>query len=101
MRLVLLLALALTAAGCSTKLEVQSDTCWQGSVNAQRVSGCGNTTYGIRGGSSHECYWFVLKSTDCGYDCGHLRARLKGWNADSRWVEWSPQHPVVWVCAGN
>lgn len=64
---------ALLAAGCSKdhKIEVQSDTCWDGAVDGQTLmfNVCGNASYSVAG--SIKCAR-VTKKTKTGY----LRVRV-------------------------
>ena len=64
MRFAPLLLLLFVATGCSKKIRVESDTCWEGNVNGGSVSGCGETSYTIKGDS--DCFSFQ-KTTDFGY----------------------------------
>jgi hypothetical protein len=88
------LALALlTGTGCSTRVEVESSGCWTGSVSGGSVQGCGAQTWSAKAG---ECYVFQ-KAQQAGY----LRARVKGYNGNDRWVETSADYGVVTVCANH
>jgi len=91
MRLICLLVLALALIGCSTKLQLQSDTSWSGSIGGGSVSGSGSRTWSIHGG---DCASFQ-KQTEGGY----LKARTTGWHGQDRWVYTDAAYGVVTVCA--
>lgn len=86
---VLVSALALLAAGCSTKYEVESDTTWTGFVDHASVEGSGSRTYSAE---SHSSATF-MKSTDGGM----LRARAKGWHGDGKWHKTTAPYGAVTV----
>lgn len=76
----ILLAILLGASGCSTRVEVQSDTAWTKTVNGSRTYGEGNASYNV---SSSRAVFDFQKDTDGGY----LRARaVRGTHADD-WQE--------------
>jgi len=84
------LAVLVALSGCSKRyrIEIQSDTCWQGSVdNTQNISGCGGSTYKVVG--PMRCV--VLNKTS---PLGYLRVRI-----DSRpWTETSDAYGSVEAC---
>lgn len=90
----LLLAVALTAVlasnGCSKRyrIEIQSDTCWNGAIDdSQTIYGCGNSSYKVLG--AMRCVR-MQKSTNAGY----LRVRIdKG-----PWAETTDPLGIVQVC---
>ena len=88
--LLLLCATLLAADGCSKthKVEIESDTCWTGTVNYElSISDCGNATYKIVG--RLQCVR-LTRSTASGY----LRVRI-----DNRpWAETTPSITQVQVC---
>ncbi len=88
--LLVVLALALAAGGCGkTRLDIQSDTCWDGWVNQTiNVHGCGNKSYDITSG--FKCAE-VSKTTPNGY----LRVRIK---KRAVWVETTDPYGTVRVC---
>lgn len=86
------LMIGLMVGGCSTKVEVSSDTCWTGYVNNASVEGCRSNTWSVREPGS--CFTFQKTTAE-----GTLRARVKGWKGDNRWVETSTAFGVVTVCA--
>ncbi|MEO5987712.1 MAG: hypothetical protein ABIU54_10275 [Candidatus Eisenbacteria bacterium] len=96
MRLRILAATAVTlcallgAVGCSKdhRIEIQSDTCWDGIVNSQQhISGCYNKNYKIIG--TLGCVR-LQKQTVAGY----MRMRLDG----GAWSETSEQFGLVQIC---
>lgn len=98
-------ALLLLASGCSTKVEVQSDTSWTGVVNGASVAGQGSSTWDAKipsGGSKyqgqelHGCATFT-KTTESGV----LRVRFHGWNGDDRWVSTSAPFGSATACPSN
>jgi len=88
-----LILLAVSAAGCSTKYEVESDTSWSGFVEDHSVAQSGSTTYTAHQGGGA----VFTKTTDRGY----LRARVKGFWGDDRWVETTAPYGSVIVSAGT
>ncbi len=88
--LLVIAVLALTACGCSkTRLEVESNTCWDGLINDQvRLNGCGNKTYDITSG--FKCA-VLQKQTTVGY----LRARIKSRQV---WIETTDEYGIIRVC---
>lgn len=92
--LVLLLGAALLAAlaggGCSKRyrIEIQSDTCWNGVIDeGQTIFDCGNSSYKVIG--QLQCVR-VQKSTADGY----LRVRIDG----GPWAETTAPAGIVQVC---
>jgi hypothetical protein len=90
--MMILLAGALLAAssGCSKRyrIEIQSDTCWDGLVNNdQNISGCGNSSYKVIGKLG--CVR-LQKRTNQGY----IRIRIDG----RAWSEETAPLGVVQVC---
>lgn len=91
---ILLLAAVLAAAfasgGCSKRyrVEIQSDTCWDGVIDeGQTVFDCGNVSYKVVG--ALHCVR-VQKRTDTGY----VRVRIDG----GAWAETSDPLGIVQVC---
>lgn len=90
----LLLAVALVAAlgsaGCSKRyrIEIQSDTCWDGVIDeGQGIFDCGNTSYKVVG--ALRCVR-VQKRTNEGY----VRVRIDG----GPWGETTAPLGIVQVC---
>jgi len=77
MRLTFLLTIAVAtmASGCSKKITVESDTCWDGYLNDGSVQGCGNQAYSLKGDPS--CFTFQKKT-----DYGFLSIRVKAGSGD-------------------
>ncbi len=88
-----LIALAIAASGCSTKYEVESDTTWKGWVEDHSVAGVGRTVFEARQGGAAT----FTKTTDRGF----LRARVKGFWGDDRWVETTAPYGSVIVVASE
>ena len=89
---VALIALAVLAGlgGCSKRYQIQieSDTCWDGSVdNSNGISGCGNSTYKVVG--PMRCVVVNKKSPN-----GYLRVRIDG----RSWTETSEAYGSVEAC---
>lgn len=82
---------ALLAAGCSKdhKIEIQSDTCWDGSVDGTQLlyNVCGNASYTVAG--SMKCAR-VTKKTNAGY----LRVRVDS----GPWAETSDPLGTAQAC---
>ena len=92
--LLLLLAVALTAVvaanGCSKRyrIEIQSDTCWDGVIDeGQTIFDCGNSSYKVVG--ALRCVR-AQKRTSAGY----LRVRIDG----GPWAETTDPQGIVQVC---
>jgi hypothetical protein len=88
--LVLLCLVLAVAAGCSKRhrIQIETDTCWNGNVNGdQNINGCGNTSYRIIG--TLRCVR-VQKETSTGY----LRLRID----ERAWVDTPDQFGFVQVC---
>ena len=82
--------LLVAGTGCSKryKVEIQSDTCWDGLVNNdQNISGCGNSSYKVIG--TLGCVR-IQKRTVAGY----IRVRIDG----RAWSEETAALGVVQVC---
>jgi hypothetical protein len=84
------LALALAVGGCGhARLEVESDTCWDGLINNNiRLSGCGNKKYDVTSG--YKCAVLQKQTTR-----GYLRARL---TKRKVWIETSDEFGLITVC---
>lgn len=81
---------AFAAGGCSKRyrIEVQSDTCWNGVIDeGQTIFDCGNSSYKVIG--QLKCVR-VQKSTADGY----LRVRIDG----GPWAETTDPLGIVQVC---
>ncbi|MFN8589586.1 MAG: hypothetical protein U0704_17500 [Candidatus Eisenbacteria bacterium] len=90
--LLILLALVTIASttGCSKRyrVEIQSDTCWDGLVNNdQSIYGCGNSSYKVIGKLS--CVKIQKRTND-----GYIRVRIDG----RAWSEETAPLGVVQVC---
>ena len=88
--LLVLVCIALAAAGCSRRhrIQIESDTCWTGKVNAdQSFSDCGNATYRVIG--TLRCVT-VKRETSAGY----VRVRID----DHPWAETQDQFGTVQAC---
>ncbi len=86
----LLLLVVFAGVGCSKnhRIEIQSDTCWDGIVNEQQnINGCNNKNYKIVGELG--CVR-VQKQTGIGY----LRVRVDG----GAWSETSEQFGLLQIC---
>ena len=84
------LTVLVALSGCSKRyrVEIQSDTCWQGSIdNTQNISGCGNSTYKVVGPMN--CA--VLNKTS---PQGYLRVRIDG----RAWAETSDPYGSIEAC---
>lgn len=84
------LAAALAAGGCSKRyrIEIQSDTCWNGVIDeGQTIFDCGNSSYKVVG--AMKCVR-VQKATNEGY----VRVRIDG----GPWAETTAPLGVVQVC---
>jgi len=86
----LLLFVGLGGTGCSKnhRVEIQSDTCWDGIINGQQnISGCGDQNYKIIGelGCAR-----IQKQTAIGY----LRLRVDG----GAWTETTEQFGLLQTC---
>ncbi len=78
------------AAGCSKhhRIEIQSDTCWDGIINSQQnINGCRNKNYKIIGDLG--CVR-IQKQTAVGY----LRVRVDS----GAWSETSEQFGLLQIC---
>lgn len=76
--------------GCSKRyrIEIQSDTCWDGRVDdGQGISGCGNSTYKVVG--PMRCVNLTKKSPT-----GFLRVRVDG----RAWSETTDPYGSVEAC---
>ena len=85
-----ILAAALAAGGCSKRyrIEVQSDTCWNGVIDeGQSIFDCGNSSYKVVG--ALKCVR-VQKTTSDGY----VRVRIDS----GPWAETSDPLGIVQVC---
>jgi hypothetical protein len=85
-----LCVLLVVLGGCSKRyrIEIQSDTCWDGSVDNTAVfSGCGNSTYKVIG--PMRCV-VLSKQTPIGY----LRVRIDG----RAWTETSAPYGSLEAC---
>ena len=90
--LLLLMACTLLVAstGCSKryKVEIQSDTCWDGLVNNdQNITGCGNSSYKVIG--TLGCVRIQKRTVN-----GYIRVRIDG----RAWSEETAALGVVQVC---
>lgn len=88
--LVAALAAMLAAGGCSKRyrIEIQSDTCWNGSIDgSQAFFECGNTSYKVVG--ALDCVRVQKTSSE-----GYVRVRIDG----GPWAETSEPLGVVQVC---
>jgi hypothetical protein len=88
--LVLLCVLLAGAAGCSKRhhIQIESDTCWTGTVNGdQYINDCGSTTYTVVG--TLRCV--KVRRTTPG---GTLRLRVD----DHPWVSSEDQYGIVQAC---
>ncbi len=83
-------ALAMVACGCSkTRLEVESNTCWDGLINDQvHIHACGNANYDVTSGFNCAV---LQKQTTMGY----LRARIKKRQV---WIETTAEYGLIRVC---
>lgn len=86
----LMLCTILAAGGCSKRhrIEIESNTCWDGIINNQQgISGCNNKNYKIIGelGCAR-----IQKQTVAGY----LRMRVNG----GAWTETSEQFGLLQIC---
>lgn len=84
------LAAALAGSGCSKRyrIEIQSDTCWDGVIDrGQTIFDCGNSSYKVIGALN--CVR-VQKRTSNGY----LRVRIDG----GPWAETTDPLGIVQVC---
>lgn len=84
------LSLALGASGCSKRyrVQVESDTCWDGVIDeGQAIYDCGNATYKVIG--TMKCVR-VQKKTNAGY----VRVRIDG----GPWAETTDPLGIVQVC---
>ena len=82
--------LLVAGTGCSKryKVEIQSDTCWDGLVNNdQAITGCGNSSYKVIG--SLACVRIQKRTVN-----GYIRVRIDG----RAWSEQSESFGVVQVC---
>jgi major membrane immunogen (membrane-anchored lipoprotein) len=77
----------LAACGCSQKVEVRSNVCWEGTVGSSFVDGCGNRTYSLKG--DPKCATFSMKG-----DSGYVQVRIKG----KDWVTTQQPYGSVHVC---
>lgn len=87
---ILALATLALASSCSktSRIEIQSDTCWDGKVNDdQAVNACGNASYKIVGKLG--CSSFQKQTVD-----GYLRVRVDG----GPWAETTAPNGLVRVC---
>ena len=84
---------AMAAGGCATKYEVESNTRWSGWVEDHSVAGGGSSVYSARQGGSAT---FTKETKD-----GYLRARVKGFWGDDRWVETTAPYGTVMVVASQ
>ncbi|MBI5711102.1 MAG: hypothetical protein HZC42_12505 [Candidatus Eisenbacteria bacterium] len=85
------LLLLLGAGGCGrTTLEIQSDTCWQGTVNKTQIylDGCGNKTYKFSSG--FKCARLNKRTGE-----GTLRARIR---KKQVWIETTVPYGAIDVC---
>lgn len=85
-----LVALLAAGSGCSkrTRIEVQSDTCWEGFVDRQaRLEACGDKSYRVTG--TIECV--TLQKTTAN---GTLRVRIES----GPWAETTAAFGSVSVC---
>lgn len=77
-------------AGCSRvyHIQIQSDTCWSGTVNDdQNISDCGSSNYKVEGKLT--CVKIEKLSVD-----GYLRLRVDG----GQWAETTESHGLIQVC---
>ncbi len=77
-------------AGCSTRVEVQSDTRWTKLVNGSRTYHEGNASFPV---SRDDC-WTFTKDDSAGY----LRARAKHGSRPDPWQETTAPFGSVEVC---
>ena len=63
---------AVGLSGCAKKIEVQSDTSWDGYVNGGSVEGSGFRTFNMKRGEP--CYSFQKRTSE-----GWLAVKPKGW----------------------
>ena len=89
--LVVLMGLvAFAAAGCSPRhrIQVESDTCWTGTVNNdQFIDDCGNSSYKVIG--TLRCVKIEKKTT-----YGYLRIRID----DHPWADTVDQYGIIQAC---
>jgi hypothetical protein len=83
------LTVLVALGGCSKRyqIDIESDTCWQGNVDSQGISGCGNSTYKVIG--PMRCV-VLSKQTPIGY----LRVRIDG----RAWTETSAPYGSLEAC---
>lgn len=86
-----LVVLAVGAGGCATKYEVESDTSWSGFVEDHSVAERGSRIFDAHQGGGA----VFTKTTERGF----LRARVKGFWGDDRWVETTAPYGSVIVNA--
>jgi len=88
--LLAVLILALAAGGCSkTRLEVESDTCWDGLINGTvHIGACGNKNYDVTSG--FKCAELQKQTA-----VGLLRARIVDRTV---WVETSEPFGLIKLC---
>ena len=88
--LVLSCVLLVAAAGCSKRhrIQVESDTCWNGTVNGEQyINDCGNSSYRVIG--TLRCVK-VQKATTSGY----LRLRID----DHPWTDTADSYGIIQAC---
>ncbi len=84
------LAAALAAGGCSKRyrIEIQSDTCWNGVIDeGQTIFDCGNSSYKVVGALN--CVRVQKTTTE-----GYVRVRIDS----GPWAETTAPQGVVQVC---
>jgi len=84
------LAAAFTAGGCSKRyrIEIQSDTCWNGVIDeGQAIFDCGNSSYKVVG--AMKCVRVQKTTTE-----GYVRVRIDS----GPWAETTAPLGVVQVC---
>lgn len=78
-------------AGCSTRVEVESDTIWTRRVGGSVSYGEGNASFEV----SRDGCWHFTKDDSAGY----LRARLKHGSRPDPWNETTAPFGSVEVCS--
>ena len=92
-RVIAALALLLAAGGCAKRhrIQVQSDTCWDGIIDHQdtaHIGTCGDATYRVAG----DIHCVVVQKQKA--DTGYLRIRID----EGPWSETTDPLGIVQVC---